>query len=445
MHSTIPRVRRSAAIAEPQDLTGAPLHSAAVQAPPIPSDEEQRLQDLARLDFALTARDPTFDAVTDELARIFGVSAAMISFMDRDTQYYKAAVGLSAPFDETRVEPRELSVCAHVVGTNEMLVVDDLHADERFRDNPLVRESGARFYAGAPLRSQSGRALGAVCIVDDKPRTISDRERDLVRLVARGVMAQVELQMASTKLVARNREVDRDLQQARRAQQFLLPPATIRGDDWAIEHFYQPVDRLGGDMIDVFERKDGSYALLLADVSGHGASAALTTAMTKTAFVRAAPEAPTPAALLDCIHRDLFDATPPGRFMSAVAAHFDAKTKRVTLASAGHPRPLRISRTSGAIIDHPRDVLLLIERDAEYTSNHELTLVPGERLILYTDGAFEVWREDGSMLGVEGLLELAKNAVRLDFDVLATLFGRIQDESHGRLRDDVALLSIACS
>ncbi|MHC5016600.1 MAG: GAF domain-containing protein, partial [Planctomycetota bacterium] len=102
--------------------------------------------------------------------------------------------------------------------------------DDRFRDNPIVLSSGARFYAGAPLRSDEGRAIGTLCLVDVEPRTIGPQERDLLRLVAEGVMAQVKLQIASRQLLKRTQQMEQDLQQAVQMQRFLLPPERLEGE-----------------------------------------------------------------------------------------------------------------------------------------------------------------------------------------------------------------------
>lgn len=412
--------------------------------PPIPLDEEQRLEDLHQLGLLLTAPEEPIDAVTHQLARIFEVPGAMISFVDRDTQHYKSAVGLPAPFSETRTEPRELSVCSHVVGNNEVLIVEDLRADDRFRDNPVVLETGIRFYAGAPLRADSGRAVGSICIVDTKPRTISRREAELLRLLARGVMAQVKLQVASRRLLDRTLQIDRDLQQAVRVQQFLLPPALIRGEGWQIEHLYRPVDRLCGDFVDVHRRPDGRLVVLVADVCGHGTSAALTTAMTKTAFLRAAPSAPSPAALLSAIQRELTGMAPPDRFVSAIAALFDPSAKRVELASAGHPYPLLITDSAVEVVHQNNGMLLLVAPEVEYQNQRGLTLKPGDRLLFYTDGAIEAANESGEMLNTSGLGRLA-GAIRNGHDgtFLPALFTRISEYARSRLQDDVTLLSVS--
>jgi sigma-B regulation protein RsbU (phosphoserine phosphatase) len=268
-------------------------------------------------------------------------------------------------------------------------------------------------------------------------------ERELLRLLAGGVMAQVKLQAASRRLLERTLQIDRDLQQAVDVQRFLLPAATIGDEGWRIEHLYRPVDRLGGDFVDVQFRPDGRLAILVADVSGHGTSAALTSAMTKIAFLRAAANAQSPAALLSAIEGELAGMTPPDRFISAIAALFDPAKKAVELASAGHPYPLLLTESGVEVPYRDNGALLLVAPETEYHRNHRLTLAPGDRLLVYTDGAMEASNANGEMLDIDGLCRLAEQVASRDGDTfLRTLFQRINEFAESRLHDDVALLSV---
>jgi serine phosphatase RsbU (regulator of sigma subunit) len=411
--------------------------------PPIPSDDEQRVDDLHQLHLMLTTPDEAIDAVATQLTQIFAVAGAAISFVDQDTQYYKSAVGLPLIFPETRTEPRELSVCSHVVGSNEMLIVEDLQADERFCDNPIVREAGVRFYAGAPLRADSGRAVGSICIVDTEPGTISRREAELLHLLAGGVMAQVKLQVASRNLLQHALQTERDLRDAARVQRFLLPPAVIEGDGWQVEHLYRPAARLCGDFLDVHRREDGCLAILIADVCGHGASAALTSAMVKIAFLRAAPNAPSPAALLNVLQRELHGMAPPGRFISAIAALFAPHEQRIELASAGHLHPLLVTDAGVEVMNLNGGMVLLVSPDTEYEHGRSVMLSPGDRLFLYTDGATEASNGNGERLDVDGLSRLAAESADDRGDAFVqTLFERIDAHAANQLHDDVTLLAV---
>ena len=407
---------------------------------PIPPDDDERVADLERLHLALTTPDEVFDGVTRKLASIFEVPAVYLSFTDRDTQYHKSLV-VPREMDAGRTESREHSVCSHVIGNNAMLVVEDLLADDRFRDNPLVVGSGARFYAGTPLRAESGRAVGSLCIIDMKPRAMGEREADLLRLVADGVMAQVRVQEASAKLLERTRKIERDLEQARAVQRFLLPPTPMEFPGWSISHLYRPAADLGGDFLDAQPMPDGRLAVIVADVSGHGTPAALTAAMTKTAFIRAIAHVDAPAAILESINRDLIDVAPPGRFMSAFAAIFDPAGGEVETASAGHPYPVLLRDGGVELVHQDNEMLLLLRRDYEYRHQTRLALAGGDRLLIYTDGAIEAAGPDGVMVGMDGLCRHAGEAAGAP-RFLEELFSRLRRHAAGPLRDDLALLCV---
>ncbi len=412
--------------------------------PPIALDEEQRLEDLRKLDLLLTTPEEVFDRLTSDLARIFEVSGVALSFMDRDTQYVKSGSGPPGSIPDDRTEPRAQSVCNHVLTSNQMLVVEDLLADERFRDNPVVVEAGARFYAGTPLRADSGRPVGTLCIIDGKPRTMSGREQELLRLVADGVMAQVKLQAASRQLLERSRQIERDHGQAVHLQRFLLPPARSEGPGWRITHLYVPFEHLGGDFIDVHRRADDSAALLLADVSGHGTSAALTAAMAKTSFHRLAPRAASPADLLGGIHRELAGLVQPGQFMTAMAALFDAVARQVTIASAGHPPPMLIGSSGRVeVVAHDNEIPLFLDHDGNYAQQSVVDLPRGSRLLLYTDGATDAAGADGKRLGVAGFAALVEEAAAgRPAELPGAIMAHLRGHAANRFADDVAILCL---
>ncbi|HBH38777.1 MAG TPA: GGDEF domain-containing protein [Curvibacter sp.] len=147
----------------------------------------QTLQDYAVLD---TAPEAGFDELTHLAAQWLQVPIVLISLVDAERQWFKSRVGLEAP--ET---PRSVSFCSVAIERpQQMLIVPDARLDPRFRDNPLVTgEPGIRFYAGAPLLMPDGQALGTLCVIDRQPREFSPQERETLSLLARQVVAQLEL------------------------------------------------------------------------------------------------------------------------------------------------------------------------------------------------------------------------------------------------------------
>jgi len=136
--------------------------------PPVPSDEVQRLAALDALGMLDTPPEPAFDRITRIASELFHVPIALVSLVDKDRQWFKSCVGL-----DVRETPRQMAFCAHAIMRDDVLVVPDARADERFATNPLVAgPPHIRFYAGAPLITRDGFRLGTLCIIDTRPRPV---------------------------------------------------------------------------------------------------------------------------------------------------------------------------------------------------------------------------------------------------------------------------------
>jgi GAF domain-containing protein len=135
------------------------------------------------------------------LARVFEVPIALITLIDRDHQWFKSQVGLPEEIAEAQQTSRELSVCGHVIASDELLVVEDLARDRRFANNPLLKERGLRFYAGVPLRSNN-LPIGSLCILDIKPRRMNEREKRLLEVIAEDVMEEIQRRESAGSLSA---------------------------------------------------------------------------------------------------------------------------------------------------------------------------------------------------------------------------------------------------
>ena len=147
-----------------------------------------------------------------------------------------------------------------------------------------------------------------------------------------------------------------------------------------------------------------------------------------------------PQQLLTNLNRTLAPTTEPGRFMTALAVSYDPITREATLSSAGHPPPLLIRDHD--IISAPitTDIPLLIETDMRYSESTTIKMSPGDRLLLFTDGAVEARNPAGQMLEAEGFRKLAADARPLRGEAfLDKLFKSINDFAGHHLSDDVAM------
>jgi predicted Ser/Thr protein kinase len=157
----------------------------------VPDSEAQRLAALERYASGGPVVNPDLDDLARLASQLCETPLAFVSVVERDRQRLRARVGTA--LEET---PREISFCAHAILGRDVMVVPDTASDARFAGNPLVTEDPRiRFYAGAPLLTPDGFAIGTLCVLDRKPRVLSDDQKDGLRVLARQVMAQMELAM----------------------------------------------------------------------------------------------------------------------------------------------------------------------------------------------------------------------------------------------------------
>ena len=165
--------------------------------PPTLPDEAQRLETLAQYGILDTTAEQEFDDLTRLAAYIAGTPMAIVSLVDADRQWFKSKVGIDV--DET---PRDFAFCAHTIAGRELFVVPDAQLDERFSANPLVTgEPRIRFYAGMPLVSPEGHALGTLCVIDRVPRRLKPEQEEALRVLGRQVNAQLDLRRNLLKLM----------------------------------------------------------------------------------------------------------------------------------------------------------------------------------------------------------------------------------------------------
>ena len=160
-----------------------------MRAAPIPENEAARLETLRQYQILDTDSEETFDDLTRLAAYVCQTPTALISLVDANRQWFKARVGIQA-----RETPRNISFCGHAILHRDCFIIEDALFDERFADNPLVvNEPCVRFYAGMPLWSPEGFAIGTLCVMDRKPRTLDGKQVDALGMLANQVMSQLEL------------------------------------------------------------------------------------------------------------------------------------------------------------------------------------------------------------------------------------------------------------
>lgn len=184
-------------------------------------DEGRRLAALHALRLLDTAPEKEFDALTALAAELLDSPSAMLTLIDRDRQWVKS--GTDAPFSETA---REAAFCDHTIRQRSLMVVPDAHVDPRFRDNPLVRDHQLRFYAGLPIHATDAdgvaQPIGALCVIDHAPRTLTPAGERALRHLATLAEALIAARGAALEALRVAEESDRNAQAATRRGRLLM-------------------------------------------------------------------------------------------------------------------------------------------------------------------------------------------------------------------------------
>ena len=173
------------------------------------SREARRLSVLQSTDLLDTDAEAPFDRLTRLSSRLLGAPVALISLVDDHRQFFKSAVGLAEPWASRRETPLSHSFCQHVVRNAEPLVVSDARRHPLLRDNPAIRDLNVVAYAGVPL-TVDGEAIGAFCVIDDKPRDWPAGELELLHDLAAAAVSEVQLRRA----LGRARKLEDSLRQS---------------------------------------------------------------------------------------------------------------------------------------------------------------------------------------------------------------------------------------
>jgi signal transduction histidine kinase len=166
------------------------------------TNEEERLQALYKYDLLSLPPVSHFDHIVALAAKLFDVPIAMVSLVDKDNIWFKSSVGVSIPGIE-----RTAGLCASAILSDDIYMVEDALKDERTVENPLVSHSGLRFYAAAPLKVKGGFRLGNLCLVDKKPGTLTQEQKDILNRLAAIIVDEMELRLESNAAETRQNKI----------------------------------------------------------------------------------------------------------------------------------------------------------------------------------------------------------------------------------------------
>ncbi|GEM_PF-342437 len=383
---------------------------------PIPPNEIERLMSLRVLNILDTPSEERFDRITRLAAKYFNVPIAYVSLIDKDRQWFKSKQG----FDICET-PRDISFCSHAILREDALIIPDATKDERFKNNPVVTgPPELRFYAGQPLSGPGGFKIGSLCVLDLKPREFDAEKvkalKDFSLMVEHelnlvdALKIQSEFLKTKEELVRSQNYIAHEMAEAAQYVRDLLPPR-LSGEvttDWQ----FVPSSNIGGDAFGYHWIDKDHFAIYLLDVTGHGVtSALLSISVTNILRSQSLPltDFRRPAKVLAVLN-DIFQMDLHGnKSFTMWYGVYERSSHRLVYASAGHPPAILAGVPSAK-----KTVLRRLEKGGvmigcvpgmEY-EEETLDLGESDKLLVFSDGIFEVKMSDGSRGTFVDFLEL---------------------------------------
>jgi signal transduction histidine kinase len=174
-------------------------------AAPIPTNEKARMKALKSFSILDTFSEKEYDEITLLASIICDTPISLISLIDGDRQWFKSKTGI-----DIAEAPRELSFCGHaILNGGKLFTVEDSRLDSRFHDNPFVTgPPDVVFYAGAPLVTSEGFSLGTLCVLDNKPKTLTPMQQNAMEVLSNKIISLFELKKANYLLEQKNKELE---------------------------------------------------------------------------------------------------------------------------------------------------------------------------------------------------------------------------------------------
>ena len=332
------------------------------------------------------------------------------------------------------------------------LIISDLKMPEmggdelckRVKADPALRD--AYFIIVSALDGTASKIGGLNLGADDMISKPFHAQEVLAKIDSafRLIAMQKEIKRQNHELTAFQERMEGELALAAALQMGLLPqsPGSAPGVRWS--HRYLPAEGIGGDIYAITAAQGGA-ALMIADVSGHGVTAALISAMVKTSFESQVRGGGAPLDWVQGMNRDLARTTLAEQFATAWVGHLDQATGRLRYVVAGHTSPFRIHGGAEGGLRRPeflqgKGFMLGLDEDLPFVEQ-EAALSKGDRLVLYTDGLVEAEREDRTMLGEEGLLRICAELPANADQAAGHIVSKVQSSNGpAPFRDDVTLV-----
>jgi phosphoserine phosphatase RsbU/P len=387
-----------------------------------------KFQRAAQLITSTLDLDALLQRVVNDIAASIGCVEVSVWLRDPEAgeMVLHGVRGCSLNKKGARLQIGREGMVGHVAATGRLRYAPDVALDPYF----IACELDTRSEISLPLKA-GGSVIGVLSVSHKEINAFSNDQVQVIQALAGHIAVAIEnARMFKHERLERARmQVEAD--EARTVQQslFLKPVPLVPG--FAFETAWHPAGSVAGDWFDFMDLGDEKYGIVLADVSGKGMPAALLMSATRAILRSLARLYPSPGETLQHLNRTLSEDLPTGKFVTMIYAVLDAHEREITVASAGHLRPLLINGECSFL---EVDTGLPLGLGASTYPEHTVALKPGTKLLFYTDGITEAMDRNDEEYGPGRLVEhfLQPNAN------VESLIEEVQRYSHGSDRTDDA-------
>ncbi|MBN2355977.1 PP2C family protein-serine/threonine phosphatase [candidate division KSB1 bacterium] len=335
-----------------------------------------------------------------------------------------------------------INITGWVLKYQKPLVIENLSKDERFQTTEQERKD-IRSVLCVPIQFRA-QLLGVLMVVNRKGGDIFSEEDQRLLCIIASQSGQLIHNMQMQQSELQKKKLEHELEMAGRIQWSLLPKEHPACQSFEISMCYEPAEIVAGDYYDYFILPDGKIGIVIADVSGHGTSAAMVMTLVKGVLCSVTTKYHSPSQVLTDVNHILSPIVPPHIFITMLFMELDEKQYRLRFSSAGH-NPLvhyDFTRKTSTMIEC-KGLALGVREQVGYDSK-ELELHPGDFVLAYTDGITEVIDRHYEMFGEERLLQAVARGIQ---EKAEDVIGYIQKQTRlfigfNTYQDDVAMIGI---
>ena len=358
-----------------------------------------KLQRAAQLINSSLDLDSLLERVVNDLAASIGCVEVAVWLRDpqTDDMILRGVRGCTLYNKGSRLKIGRQGMVGHVAATGRIHYAPDVRVDPYY----LPCEPHTRSEVSIPLKI-AGEVIGVFSVDHRETNAFSDDQLQILQALA----GHIEIAIENARLFQKERlereRMHREAEEARVIQQALFPKAVPLLPGFAFETAWHPAGAVAGDWFDLIDLGDQRCGIVLADVSGKGMPAALLMTATRAILRSLVKLSDSPSQTLKQLNHTLLDDFPPNKFVTMIYGVLDARSREITFASAGHPRPLLINHACSYV---DIDAGLPLGLGASPYPEHTLRLEPGARLLLYTDGITEAMSRDNEEYGPARLID----------------------------------------